>query len=242
MISSEGAYTKHFDTFTAIQEKDTETPKMPREDVIGEAEELKVTAFEDNVALIDASIDPKYIKTIDERIGAYSHASSLHETSLYAKSDALQKWKELEDEAYEFKWELIHALRFAVRKNPDQLKLVKKIAEGRGRRDLSVDFKDINVLGRKNKEALTEINFDFSKLEKAGKMHDSLCDLLADANTTPEEIAEAKTAAYQAYTWLKEAVDEIREYGQFRFWKDEDRLNRYKSDYYQGIPKMKKKG
>lgn len=35
----------------------------------------------------------------------------------------------------------------------------------------------------------------------------------------------------QSYTHLKEAVDAIRQCGQFVFWKDQDRAKGYASDY-----------
>ena len=64
-------------------------------------------------------------------------------------------------------------------------------------------------------------------------MHDELSDLLAEANTCSEESNEAKIIAYQAHTWLREAITEIREYGQFCFRNDEERINMYKSGSYQ---------
>ena len=42
---------------------------------------------------------------------------------------------------------------------------------------------------------------------------------------------ELKLTRDRAYTHLKEAVDAIRECGQFVFWKDEDRRKGYASDY-----------
>ena len=45
MISSEEAYNKHLPEFSAIPEEKIKTPSMARDDVIGEAEELKVVAL-----------------------------------------------------------------------------------------------------------------------------------------------------------------------------------------------------
>ena len=58
---------------------------------------------------------------------------------------------------------------------------------------------------------------------------------------SPGELEELKTLAYQAFTYLQEAVSEIRENGQHVFWKDENRLDLYKSDHYQRIGKTRNK-
>ena len=69
MISSEEAYNKHLPEFSAIPEEKIKTPSMARDDVIGEAEELKVVALEDEEVLVKASCPRKFIKTLDERVG-----------------------------------------------------------------------------------------------------------------------------------------------------------------------------
>ena len=85
------------------------------------------------------------------------------------------------------------------------------------------------------------IGFDLANLEKAEAMHDTLSNLLSEANMSPGELAELKNLSYQAYSFLQEAVSEIRETGQYVFWKDENRLDLYKSDHYQRIGKTRNK-
>jgi len=239
MLSAEEAYKKHVETFSAIPADKIKTPKMARVDVIGEAEELKVAALEDREALVKAGCPEKFITTLDERIGAYAHASSVWENSEFTKSDAKKLWMEEEPVAYDFKERLLHALSHALRGNPEELKYVRKISAGHGRRDLVLDFKDIAVLGKRNTDALSAIGFDPADLDKAETLHEKLSNLLSEANMSPAELEDRKTLAYQAFTYLQEAVAEIRANGQYVFWKDEERLNLYKSDYYQNIGKTK---
>lgn len=239
MISSKEAYEIHLKTVTAIPLEDIEKPKMARDDTIGEAEELCVTAKQDKERLVGKGLDPGIIEQLDERIGVYAHASSLFENALFEKSAAKQQWTAMEKDAYAFKWEMIHNFKFALRKEPDQLKLVGQISKGRGRRDLVLDFKDLEVLGQKNRPALEKINFDFSALAKSAKLHDELSNLLAESNTSEAVVDKNKLIAHQAYTWLKQAVDEIREYGQFCFWKDPLKLSQYQSGHYQSVGKTK---
>jgi hypothetical protein len=46
-----------------------------------------------------------------------------------------------------------------------------------------------------------------------------------------EDYLETKKIRNQAYTHLKEAVDYIREYGRYVFWRNPARLKGYRSDY-----------
>ena len=239
MISAEEAYNKHLPEFSAIPKDKIKTPNMARDDVMGEAEELKIVALEDEEVLVKASCPRKFIKTLDERIGAYAHASSVWENSEFTKSEARKKWLEMEGPAYDIKEELLHDLAHALRNSPDQQKYLKKITAGHGKRDLVMDFKDGAVLGRNNKEALQAINFDLKRLDDADAMHDTLSNLLAESSMSPSELEELKTRAYQAYTYLQEAVAEIRINGQHVFWKDPERLDLYKSDHYQRIGKTR---
>lgn len=241
MLSAEEAYNKHLKTFSVIPAEEIKTPRMARIDVIGEAEELKVAALEDKDALVRAGCPKEFITTLDERIGAYSHASSVWENSEFAKSDAKKQWVEEEAGAYAFKENLLHALYHALRGNPDELKYVKKISAGHGKRDLVVDFKDIAVLGKRNTAALSAIGFDLADLDRAETLYEKLSNLLSEANMSPGELEELKILAYQAYTWLQEAVAEIRANGQYVFWKDEARLNLYKSDHYRKVGKTRNK-
>jgi hypothetical protein len=241
MFSSEEAYNKHLPKFSSIPNQDIKTPKMARDDVIGESEELKITAHEDEEVLDRAGCPRKFIRTLDERIGAFAHASSVYENSEFTKTEAKKQWLEMEGPAHDLKWDIIHDFRHALRRNPDELKYVEKIAEGQGRRDLVLDFKDIAVLGKRNQGALEAIHFDTARLVEAESLHDRLSNLLSEANMSPEEVEDLKTLTWQAYTYLQEAVSEIRENGQYVFWKNPERLDLYKSDHFQRIGKIEKK-
>ncbi|WP_180335638.1 hypothetical protein [Labilibaculum filiforme] len=44
----------------------------------------------------------------------------------------------------------------------------------------------------------------------------------------------------RAYTYLKQLVDEIRTYGKYAFWNDEEKQKRYTSEYLRNSRKTKK--
>ena len=57
-------------------------------------------------------------------------------------------------------------------------------------------------------------------------------DLLGATNGEREAVSEAMIIRDKAYTYMKQAVDEIRECGKFVFWRNPDRLKGYVSDFW----------
>jgi len=54
-------------------------------------------------------------------------------------------------------------------------------------------------------------------------------------------VSEAMIIRDKAYTYMKQAVDEIRECGKFVFWRNPDRLKGYMSDHWRKINQEKAK-
>jgi hypothetical protein len=107
--------------------------------------------------------------------------------------------------------------------------------------DLVMDFKDGATLGRNNIKALKAINFDLNRLDEAEAMHDRLSNLRSASSMSPADLQELKILAFQAFTYLWQAVAEIRVNGQHVFWKDPERLDLYKSDHYQRVGRIRRK-
>jgi hypothetical protein len=120
---------------------------------------------------------------------------------------------------------------FAYRKQPDVKGRVQAIAEGSGDADMIQDLSDLAVHGKNNPGPLAEIKFDMKLLDEAASKSDELASLLATARGEKATDSEIKVARDQAYTYLKEAVDEVREFGQHVFWRDPTRLTGYASAY-----------
>jgi hypothetical protein len=73
---------------------------------------------------------------------------------------------------------------------------------------------------------------------KAGRGHqDMVLDLLARSAVDPKEVNEAKDVLHRAYTYYKQAADEVKAHGQFVF-EGTDRYQAYLSDYHQSIRKQ----
>jgi hypothetical protein len=93
------------------------------------------------------------------------------------------------------------------------------------------ELNNLAVIGKDNPLLLKKINFDMTLLDRAAETSTRMRGLLAAANCEREMTNDGKKIRDQAYTHLKEAVDEIYECGQFAFRKDEERRRGYRSNY-----------
>ena len=124
-----------------------------------------------------------------------------------------------------------HHLLFGYRAQPDIKGLVQKIADGSGDNDMIMDLSIAAVLGKKYPEPLKAINFDMALLDEAESKSRSLRTLLGVAKGEVGGDSNAKKNRDAAYTFTKNIVDEIREFGQYVFWRDEVRKKGYASAY-----------
>ena len=95
------------------------------------------------------------------------------------------------------------------------------------------DLNDLAILGNAHTDLLGLINFDLVKLETAAEVSDRMGDLLGATNGERKEVSESMVIRDKAYTYLKQAVDEIRECGKFAFWRTPERLKGYFSEHWQ---------
>ena len=96
-------------------------------------------------------------------------------------------------------------------------------------------LKDLNALGKANRDLLTNIGFDLTLLDQAAKMANELEMKHEAASFSREDYCEAKKIRHQAFTHLKEAVDLIRQCGQYVFWRNAARFKGYRSSYLRKV-------
>lgn len=219
---------------TILKTEDPKTPNMPVDRYVQEAADLEVWCQADKQQLIAVGITQETFDTLSERIGALRYAQSIWNKERYSKEEARQEWDKQYPVMEELKDELEHTFRFAFRSRPDLVAKVKNIEAGYGYTDTLQDLSDLSVLGKDNKGLLTAIGFDVKKLNQAAKMSSEMSTLLATMNGERAESNSAKQIRDQAYSFLKESVDSIREAGKYLFWKDKKKLNGYRSMYLLG--------
>lgn len=105
-----------------------------------------------------------------------------------------------------------------------------RIREGGGHADMIQDLVAIADLGESNPEPLTDIGLNLETLQQARTVSHNMSELLSASNGSKDEKNQAKVLRDKAYTLLYNKVSEIREYGRYVFWKNEERREKYLID------------
>ncbi|BDD08748.1 hypothetical protein FUAX_11800 [Fulvitalea axinellae] len=217
----------------ALSAEEVRPPVIPVDVAVQEAENLYQVAKEDAEALATAGITAELIESLPVRIDALRYVQGLWTKDYGSRTDSEAEWKEVSVQAYALRDELLHTFRFAFRKQPAERSLVSKISKGSGHADLIQDLMDLSVLGKAHPEALAKVGFDATKLDTAEELSNTAGTLLGEVNEIRgSSWKPSKDIRDRANSYLKMAVDEIRETGKFVFWKNEDKERRYTSDFY----------
>ena len=216
----------------AIEDAETKVPNMPVDTFLQEAANLHEWSKADQPQLLAVGIPQELFDELPTRTGALRYTQSVWMKERYSQDEARQEWEQKSPDAIALKDSLEHSFRFAFRRRPDLLTKVQAIEEGTGNADMVQDLSDLAVLGKANLPLLEAINFDTTQLDTAETQATEMSQLLAIMNGERVNNNAAKITRDKAYTYLKQAVDEIREAGKFVFWKDEKRLRGYRSQYF----------
>lgn len=231
-MSSLSDYNELLAEIQAIRPEKVVSPTMPVDIFVQEAENLYHWCPDDQGALINAGLNWSLIIGLPTKAGACREAQSLWNKERNTRQEAEQLWKDQSPEAFDLRDQLVHTFRYAFRKNEGLLGRVDEIAQGDTNSDMVQDLNDLSELGKANADLLALVNFDMTKLDTAAEVSDRMGDLLGATNGERKKDSEAMLIRDQAFTFLKEAVDEIRECGKFVFWRNPDRLKGYNSDYW----------
>ncbi len=94
-----------------------------------------------------------------------------------------------------------------------------------------LDLGKLGTIGLNNPEELMVINYPIANLDLAIQYSDELATLYAEATIGDMGSHPKKVARDVAYADLKAIMDEIRDAGQYLFWKDAVRKKLYVSEY-----------
>jgi len=231
-MSSTADYNELLPEIQAITPEKTVAPTMPVDAFVQEAENLYHWCIDDQATLVAAGLSPDFITSLLVRAGACREAQSLwiKEQNTYQKSE--KEWKEQAPAAFDLRDQLVHAFRYAFRNQDDLSGRVEEIAQGDSNSDMVQDLNDLSVLGKANVGLLSAVGFNLDLLDKAALMSDVMGDLLGTTNGERRSDSKAMDIRDKAYSYLKQAMDEIRECGKFVFWRKPDRYDGYTSDYW----------
>ncbi|RUT78342.1 hypothetical protein [Ancylomarina longa] len=224
----------------AIQEENIDKLGMPVDIYLQEAEDKSYYATKDKELLVANGLAAEYIDSLPARIGALQYTQSEWKAVSKSKTEMAKQWSEVSENAEKLHRELLHEFRFAYRNDKELKAVVDDIADGNGYADMVQDFSDLCTLGKKHPDFLTAIYFDTAKLDKAAEFADILGPMVSSINGERNENDKpAKEMRDRAYTYLKEAIDQISDFGKFVFWEDEEKLEKYASAYFRKLRKQK---
>lgn len=232
-MSSSSDYNDLLPVIQAIPSNEVLTPTIPIDVYVQETENLWQWCKDDQSALVAAGLDWNFVASLPVRAGACREAQSLWNKERNVRKKAEKDWKEQAPQAFDLRDQLVHTYRYAFRKDSTLLDRVEEIALGNTNADMVQDLNDLAVLGRNNPEPLQLIRFDITLLDRASQTADEMGELLGIVNGERETDSETMIIRDKAYTYLKQAVDEVRDCGKFVFWRNPERAQGYSSDYWQ---------
>ncbi len=225
-------YELKLEVIKALRGSQIKSPHhIPMAVYVHEADVLYHWAREDKKALTAAGLAKDLVEDLPVRCGAATEAEARWQTQKDTRKKGILEWEKQAPLAFELRRQLLHDFRFAFRGYPHLLETLKFISQGDTHAKRIQDLLNLATLGKANRRLLEAIPFDMSLLDKAAQASSEMTVLLAIANRDRMEPNEAKKIRDQAYSHLKEAVDEIRFYGQYVFRKNKDRLIGYRSNY-----------
>jgi len=231
-MTTKEAFEKEKDAIEAISREEAKEPTMPIGQYMYEADKLYTHSIKDKDSLVAVGLDALIIDAIPQRNQALRYAQSIWAEDYDELSQSAIEWNELRPQGEELKAVLLHTFRFAYRNDANMQARINRIAEGSGNADTIQDLHDLAILGKENSAPLIAVNYDVTTLDAAADLAVKMSRSLAEAKDNREQINELKITRDKAFTHLKRAVDEVRNYGKFAFWRNDDKLKGYRSEYY----------
>jgi hypothetical protein len=241
-MGNRGHYKKKLEVISAIEDSRIKKPHhIPVPVYIEEVDTLSHRALQDKDELVAAGVAPELIEDLPQRLSALIEAEKKWQKEWKNRNKSALEWDKQSPAGYDLRKRLLDDFRYAFRKYPNLMAALKEISQIGPYAGMIQDLNNLSVLGRDNTRLLEVINFDFSLLDKADHTSRKMAKLLAAMTRDTDKRSEFKRIRDQAYTHLKEAVDEIRGAGKYVFRQDKEHSHEYTSQYMRLIKSKQKK-
>lgn len=140
-------------------------------------------------------------------------------------------WDEKSPAAHLLRQNLVRSLKFAFASNKAAAAKVSKLGDKTSNAAMIQALRDISVFGKEHIELLRNTSFDITMLDTAAVMSREMASLLGAVNSRRAYCSDSLKIRNQAFTYLKEAVTELKRHAAFVLWKEPARLKGYASDY-----------
>jgi hypothetical protein len=226
-------YSEKLSTIQAITDDKILLPgSMPVNVYLQEAENLYNWCRADKEKLTANGLNWSLVEDMPARIDTLREAQARWVTSDSYDIEIEKQWDEKSPAAHEFRKDLVRSMKFVFRNNPAVLSKMNKLNEGDSSAAMIQALRDISVFGKEHIDLLQAGNFDVTKLDRAADMSREMASLLGAVNSKRAFCSDTLRIRNQAYTYLREAVTEIKNHANFIFWHDTARLRGYTSEYY----------
>ncbi|MGD2091848.1 MAG: hypothetical protein PVH61_37090 [Candidatus Aminicenantes bacterium] len=235
-------YKKKLEVISAIDDSQIKKPHhIPVSVYIEEADTLYHRALQDKDELVAAGVAPELIEDLPQRHGALIETEKKWQKQWKNRNKGALEWDKQSPAGYNLRKRLLADFYYAFRKEPDLMAYLKEISQPGPYSGMIQDLNILSNLGRANTRLLEVINFDFSLLDKADRTSKEMARLLAAMNYDKGKGSEVKRIRDQAYTHLKEAVDEIRGAGKYVFRENKEHSLEYTSEYMRHLKSKQKR-
>ncbi|PXX96977.1 hypothetical protein DF185_18290 [Marinifilum breve] len=222
--------------YLLIEQDDVKDPNLPINIAVGEAFDLYRYATTDKDALTATDLDIATIEDLPIRAEGLREAQGNWIQVRKERSEAEEKWTTLSKEAFETRDELLHFCRYAYRKDNMAMQIVYHVAEGYTNTDMIQDLSELAKLIESKPEAFQAVGGDPAKATKAQTLAEECSLTLSSVNgDKAENDRPAKEMRDRAFTYLKQAVDAVRDAGRFVFWKNPEKAELYASVYFREL-------
>jgi hypothetical protein len=232
MSGQEIAYNELLPAISSVSDELTVTNSMPIDEAAAEAQRVGALVKQYDAILRKTGIDTTYLDTLVKRIGAFVWSAAVIQSLVETETTANKEWNARKSEGVEIRRVLIRTFQYAFRNDSDLLESVQLIIDGKGNRDFLLDILSCSKLGKSNINLLTAINADVTLLDKAAILYTELSDIFSRMSIDPVKHSKAVSIYNKAWTYLKEALDEIYEAGRYAFDESDERHGLFYSDYY----------
>ena len=231
-MASSDDYQAKIAEIEAVPDNDLKSPSMPVDVFLQEVENTYQWVQDDKDKLVAAGLDWTLVDDLPVRAGALREAQSLWYKVRFSREEAQKEWNEKSPDAYDLRDTLLHVFRYAFRNEADLSSRIAAIADGAGHADMIQDLNDLALLGKDHTDLLTAVGFDLTLLDTAATTSTELATLYSQVNVIQNDENTERVIRDKAYVYVKQALDEVRNCGQYVFWRNDARLKGYSSHYY----------
>ncbi len=168
--------------------------------------------------IVDEGANSAVLDSLQKRVNAYAVAESNATNAVATTHNSADIWPVRKVEAQNLRADLLTYSEVAFESHPELLQKVYAIRSGQGNADLIHDMLDLSGLLRANPEPFTALKkFNPEWINRSEELFTELRDIRAVIDSPDERIEELETLEKQAYTYLDQAVQEVRRFGKLAF-------------------------